>query len=1302
MILFCCFQLDRVCDAGQRVYSFDRCFNPSSNNAFVYDIVGKPIVLKTMEGYNGTVFSYGQTGSGKITLIFNCHCEGLHYRYVIVCLTGKTWTMRGSDGDPGMMILCIRDIFEWIETHPQQKYVLKVSYMEVYNEEINDLLGDGVTSKNLRIVSEDAIRGAVIEKLIEEEVSNSDGFMEVLSKGEAARQYAATHMNAESSRSHTIYRVVVEAHDVVEEPVEQDIYASSWSRMNSQQANSRISYLNLVDLAGSERQKQTNATGKTLKEGANINKSLLALGACISKLGEASKKGGAPKPGGKPVFIPFRDSKLTRILKQSLAGNTMTSVLCAVTPAAMHREETVSTLKFGQLCKTIKNSIKNVEVLDDQRLIKQYRQQIQELRVQLEEMQASETPVTHRLRDLETYIVMNNLPLPAPTQVDPANPDSPSSPGSSSQNFFSSSNTGEAGELHLQEGGLDRRHMPPSPGHPYAMSRRNSGTGLKLLQDENQRMNEKINDLQKQLIYYERKFEEFRDFEEAKAAFDDYESNIRNDLDEERAKLEIEIQNIKEEKYKMLSERTSLEEKESRLGLLITDLDERDSRLRQLLDNTREQRLNFDIAVLEVKRREDLIQEQQKNLNVRDQQLQERLQHVDQRFEELHHKEKSLGELDQRLNQQGKELTDREQRIQLMFSRVANTEKEYQVKNDILSTQESILKKKEYELAVKEQELLSKHDELLSFESMLHDKESKLSNQQKEIDQHEEKLQSISNKLSKREEVYEDKVLDLHRLEQRLQDLQNNYQLQYQELNQREESFQLQIKSFASDRQVYQAQVQDLQQRESALHDKALLYQSVLDREQDLQRRIQEHQERENDFYHVKVIEITSRHKREVDALDLLLKQQASIMNNYQADINKLKEEIKRLKEELSSSQESSRLKEVQLQELREHPEELPKLSSMLSPGRNDASAPSSPDMRVHAGHSVDQLMDDVLSNWDDCVKKYSDPANQAKFLDDSSSDDDEDEEVDEHDKNDADGEQPSFDMSQISSRMKSLLRAKAKDVRSKHNTHSYLTKLSELQSYVEQILEEANRPPPPGYDRRYVNKHTANVSIKERRGSLGSAIEKRSMISSIHTNRIPMSDSSSRISADEMKQSSANASGAAEFEVKNKEPAFYRGHSLTSIFSDMPSPTPPPPVPAEASPSPQPLESIPIPESEPASSVSPQQMHPKTRAPYPMKSPEKEKSKEKPKAEIITPPKTTDGVQYIRSYSNQNTGSGGKDITGLVEDRGYRGGVPVTTVTLSSTTRRIIEEGYATTHPGGPRTPPRRSRGFAHPKTPN
>lgn len=238
---------------GQRAYNYDRCFGEKDNNEFVYKTVGKRLVMKAMEGFNGTVFTYGQTGSGK------------------------TWTMRGSESDPGMMKLCIADVFGYVEANRKEARVLiKVSYMEVYNEEINDLLQQGDKGKNLKIVTDDPVKGAIIETLVEEPVSSHEEMMAVLLRGEENRSYASTEMNAESSRSHVIYRLLIEVTNLEDDGV-------------TVSANTRISYLNLVDLAGSERQKSTGASGSTLKEGANINKSLLSLGAVINKLGEAGK-----------------------------------------------------------------------------------------------------------------------------------------------------------------------------------------------------------------------------------------------------------------------------------------------------------------------------------------------------------------------------------------------------------------------------------------------------------------------------------------------------------------------------------------------------------------------------------------------------------------------------------------------------------------------------------------------------------------------------------------------------------------------------------------------------------------------------------------------------------------------------------------------------------------------------------------------------------------------------------------------------------------------------------------------------
>lgn len=535
---------------GQRIYSFDQCFGPASNNQYVYEVAGKPIVLKAMEGYNGTVFTYGQTGSGK------------------------TWTMRGSDYDPGMMILCIRDLLDWVDAHSDHSYLLKVAYLEVYNEEINDLLGDDVNSKNLRIVSEDAMRGAHIGGLNEVCVKTHDDFMAVLSRGEQNRSYAYTNMNAESSRSHTIYRVTIEVREKDDEVEEEKTSMGMVESTKTSSEPLRVSYLNLVDLAGSERQKQTHASGKTLKEGANINKSLLALGAVINKLGESTKK----MKGAKPSFIPYRDSKLTRILKQSLGGNTMTTVLCAVTPASMHREETVSTLKFGQLCKTIKNHVKNNDLLmDDRALIKQYRTTIAELRAQLEDLRSGgsgslvsgsgegtllaqalteKAELESRVRSLEALLSSREEGSFADLDMDmdiddhwegTGEEESVSVANEGGQDISEDYDDGIRMNDTLAENSGDYGSLPDNKSKSRKSRKKKQSNGndssegastkptksyllmrsLQECKEEIHRLNERIADYQHRLLLLQREVDNHRDFDDAKAAFEEYEHNIR-------------------------------------------------------------------------------------------------------------------------------------------------------------------------------------------------------------------------------------------------------------------------------------------------------------------------------------------------------------------------------------------------------------------------------------------------------------------------------------------------------------------------------------------------------------------------------------------------------------------------------------------------------------------------------------------------------------------------------------------------------------------------------------------------------
>ena len=271
----------------------------------------------------------------------------------------------------------------------------------------------GKTSwKNLRIVKSDPVRGAVISGLSEYIVESADHALEILENGDKVRNIAGTEMNARSSRSHTIFRLVIESslseearekhqqqiakfdeeHGSGDKGGEDDFIAVKKSTKNN--SDVRVSYLNLVDLAGSERQRSTKASGVRLKEGANINKSLLALGAVIKKLSENADDGNNASGHVRAQtekgvqHIPYRDSKLTRILKTSLGGSTFTHVILAATPSPQYVEETLSTLKFGAMCKMMKNNAKRNSPASQHSMLNEYKLQILKLKETLKEHQA--------------------------------------------------------------------------------------------------------------------------------------------------------------------------------------------------------------------------------------------------------------------------------------------------------------------------------------------------------------------------------------------------------------------------------------------------------------------------------------------------------------------------------------------------------------------------------------------------------------------------------------------------------------------------------------------------------------------------------------------------------------------------------------------------------------------------------------------------------------------------------------------------------------------------------------------------
>uniref|UniRef100_R7VZE5 Uncharacterized protein n=1 Tax=Aegilops tauschii TaxID=37682 RepID=R7VZE5_AEGTA len=317
-------------------FEFDRIFGEDCHTADVYGARTKHIVDSAVQGFNGTVFAYGQTNSGK------------------------TYTMRGSANEPGIIPLAVHDLFRTIQQHMDREFLVRMSYMEIYNEEINDLL---VPEHRKLQIHENYERGIYVAGLSEEIVTCPEQVLKFVSFGESHRHIGETNMNVYSSRSHTIFRMVIESRDKADD-----------SDTDSCDAV-RVSVLNLVDLAGSERAAKTGAEGVRLKEGSHINKSLMTLGTVIKKLSEGIK--------GQGGHVPYRDSKLTRILQPALGGNANTAIICNITLAQVHADETKSSLQFASRALRVTNCAEINEILTDAALLKRQRKEIEELRAKL-------------------------------------------------------------------------------------------------------------------------------------------------------------------------------------------------------------------------------------------------------------------------------------------------------------------------------------------------------------------------------------------------------------------------------------------------------------------------------------------------------------------------------------------------------------------------------------------------------------------------------------------------------------------------------------------------------------------------------------------------------------------------------------------------------------------------------------------------------------------------------------------------------------------------------------------------------
>lgn len=338
--------LDKMDRKQPKSFAFDHCFcsvDPTkkdfASQEVVFDCLGRDILDNAFQGYNACIFAYGQTGSGK------------------------SYTMMGSQDNKGIIPRLCDSLFGLIakQQSSELSYKVEVSYMEIYNEKVHDLL-DPQTNKQSLKVREHNVLGPYVDGLSQLAVTSFQDIDNLMAEGNKSRTVAATNMNSESSRSHAVFTVILT--QTLVEP-------------KTGVTGEKVSRMSLVDLAGSERAVKTGAVGERLKEGSNINKSLTTLGLVISKLADQSS--GKNKDN---KFVPYRDSVLTWLLKDNLGGNSKTVMVATISPAADNYEETLSTLRYADRAKRIVNhAVVNED--PNARIIRELTQEVEALREML-------------------------------------------------------------------------------------------------------------------------------------------------------------------------------------------------------------------------------------------------------------------------------------------------------------------------------------------------------------------------------------------------------------------------------------------------------------------------------------------------------------------------------------------------------------------------------------------------------------------------------------------------------------------------------------------------------------------------------------------------------------------------------------------------------------------------------------------------------------------------------------------------------------------------------------------------------
>ncbi|CAL1677356.1 unnamed protein product [Lasius platythorax] len=363
--------MDKIDRNKPKTFAFDHCFyslEPGTENfasqEVVFDALGRDILDNAFQGYNACIFAYGQTGSGK------------------------SYTMMGSGDNKGIIPRLCDNLFDMIAKQQsfELTYKVEVSYMEIYNEKVHDLLDPKPNKQSLK-VREHNVLGPYVDGLSQLAVTSFQDIDNLMAEGNKSRTVAATNMNSESSRSHAVFSVIL---------------TQTLTDSKSGVSGEKVSRMSLVDLAGSERAVKTGAVGDRLKEGSNINKSLTTLGLVISKLADQNSVNNNKK---KDNFVPYRDSVLTWLLKDNLGGNSKTVMVATISPAADNYEETLSTLRYADRAKRIVNhAVVNED--PNARIIRELRQEVETLKEMLLHATVSivgqqRTDITEKLSESE-------------------------------------------------------------------------------------------------------------------------------------------------------------------------------------------------------------------------------------------------------------------------------------------------------------------------------------------------------------------------------------------------------------------------------------------------------------------------------------------------------------------------------------------------------------------------------------------------------------------------------------------------------------------------------------------------------------------------------------------------------------------------------------------------------------------------------------------------------------------------------------------------------------------------------------